>query len=626
MMRWILSGLVLSCLTACGGGGGGSGGTGTGTTPPAETGTGSTQPGGTGTGSNPPDVSVFPVISGAAWDATAVRQVLRVFAFGSHASDAQIHAWADMEPLGAIRQILVVTPNHDLLSPPDPLDDIANRAETLESMRAYWASDDPSNLIPPAFRDLFDDSLAPSFIAAELSWAIAVTKYGVNPVRHRIGLYETNYHMVVHQLFGNIHDRQMIGYYDAIMNAHAAGADYEDVMTTAAIAAAIATQYGHKENVYLNGQFFGNEDFGREYHQLFFGILGKYDPVAHEEVTIKNTAQALTGIRVPFTPAGFSATATFDAALHNPNDLEILGTFITGSTAREKFADLSDTAINHPESLANLPLMIISELADDSLSPSEIDQLRTGWQAMTDKNLMRFLQDYAVSPLFHSPTRVKFFATLERHFLVQNLLLLNNLESYLNIYDFFSYNTTQGVQVFKPANNVFGGERGRDAAASSEIFRNIYNTSTETWELYANASDPLGSGGTWEKDWRLALTANPVSGNYEVEYVAEWLWQRFISDGLDNFGTLERAEVYSLLSSGHNFAFLATAQADPERIYTRAEIEADPQLQTFLADLAGSLVLLASSDVGTRRLANAGIGQAINFIVATPYMMVAQGR
>ena len=124
MMRWVFLGLIVGCLAACGGGGGGggSGGTGTGTTPPAGPGTGSTQPGGSGTGSDPNDLSVFPVISGAAWGATAVRQVLRVFAFGSHAPDAQIHAWADMEPLEAIRQILVVTPNHDLLSPPDPLD------------------------------------------------------------------------------------------------------------------------------------------------------------------------------------------------------------------------------------------------------------------------------------------------------------------------------------------------------------------------------------------------------------------------------------------------------------------------------------------------------------------------
>ena len=79
-MRWVFLGLIVGCLSACGGGGGGSSGTGTGTTPPAGSGTGSTQPGGSGTGSDSNDSSVFPVISGAAWDATAVRQVLRVFA------------------------------------------------------------------------------------------------------------------------------------------------------------------------------------------------------------------------------------------------------------------------------------------------------------------------------------------------------------------------------------------------------------------------------------------------------------------------------------------------------------------------------------------------------------------
>ena len=31
------------------------------------------------------------------------------------------------------------------------------------------------------------------------------------------------------------------------------------------------------ESEIINGKFEGNEDFGREYHQLYFGILGAYD-------------------------------------------------------------------------------------------------------------------------------------------------------------------------------------------------------------------------------------------------------------------------------------------------------------------------------------------------------------
>ena len=619
-MRGIVFGLLLVSLTACGGSGGdGSGNrpTPVGSAPPAP----SPAP--------PPGPAVppplFPVVSEAEWDPTAVRQVLHIFAFGGHASDAQIAAWADLPPREAIREILILDPRHDKLSPPDPLDEVAEQGGRLEDLRAYWASDDPTNLIPPAFRALFDDSDGTMNAAAELTWALAATKYGVNPVRQRIGLFETNYHMVVHQLFGNVADRSMIRYYDDIVDLLAQGANYEDVLTHAAISAAIATHYGHRENVFVGGNFFGNEDFGREYHQLFFGILGVADPDYHESVTIKNTAQALTGIRVPYTAAGFAPVPVYNQSLHNPNDLEILGALINGATAKEKFEALSDVAIDHPESLANLPVMIISELADDELSAAEKQSLRQAWADMSDKNLMRFLRDYATSPLFLGPDRVKRLSTLERHFLVLNLMTLNNLESYLNPYDFFSYNETEGVQVFKPTNNVFGNQRGRDAAASSEVFRAVFNGSTETWYRFAVPSQPLDGGGAWEKDWREAV-GTPPAGIYSTRFLAEWLWERFIADGLDQFSVLERAEVYALLATGHNFARSATGGADPDRVFSRQELENDPALVQQIQQLGDTEVALGSADVDARRFANALVGQAVNFITATPFMFVRQGR
>ncbi|MCZ6856205.1 MAG: DUF1800 family protein [Gammaproteobacteria bacterium] len=622
MARIFVSIVVMVLLGACGGGGGGG-------PPPPTGGSGPPAPPPPPPPPTPPPggTSSLPVISAALWDNTAVRQVLHTFAFGGHASDTQIQTWADMEPLEAVREILVVSPRHDALSPPDSFDPIADKGGTLEGMRAFWASDDVNNPVLEEFRYLFDDTDPNMKIAAELTWAYGVTKYGVNPIRQRIGLFETNYHMVVHQLLGNINDRQMIRYYDDIMNALDAGNNYEDVLTLATLSAAIATQYGHRDNVYFNGEFFGNEDFGREYHQLFFAILGDYDPVVHEEVTIKNTAQALTGIRVEYSnETGFSPAVTHDPSLHNSNDLEILGTFISGGTAQEKFQNLADIAINHPESLDNLPVKIISELADDNLNAQKIAELRGAWRSIENKNLMTFLQDYAASPLFHDSQRFKLLSTLERHFLVQNLMTLNNIESYLLTYGFFRYNQIEGVQVFKPVNNVFGGQRGRDAAASSETFRAVYNSSTEDFARFLATNEVLSSGVEWEKDWRQAMPANPASGGFEVDYVAEWLWQRFIADGLENFGTLERAEVYALLSSFHNFAFIATNQADPDRVYSLSELESDAQLQAVLASLAANVIALDSADLDEKRIANALIGQAVNFIVATPYALVLEGR
>jgi hypothetical protein len=46
----------------------------------------------------PPTLPGLTVISQSRWNTTAVRKVLRTFAFGGQASDDQINAWADMTP------------------------------------------------------------------------------------------------------------------------------------------------------------------------------------------------------------------------------------------------------------------------------------------------------------------------------------------------------------------------------------------------------------------------------------------------------------------------------------------------------------------------------------------------
>ena len=223
MSKLVVVGVLLACIAGCGGGGGGGGGN------PAAPAPAPPAP--------PPPSGLFNVVSGAVWNETAVRQVLHTFAFGGHASDSQVAAWAAMHPLLATREILVLTPRHDLLSPPDPIDELADKDATLEEVAAYWASDDPTNLVDQQFRYLFDATQPNMFIAAELTWGAMTTKFGVNPIRQRIGLFETNYHMVVHQLIGNINDLQLMRYYDNIVNAQRKLADqrpWKIVLTDAA--------------------------------------------------------------------------------------------------------------------------------------------------------------------------------------------------------------------------------------------------------------------------------------------------------------------------------------------------------------------------------------------------------
>jgi hypothetical protein len=390
------------------------------------------------------------------------------------------------------------------------------------------------------------------------------------------------------------------------------------------VSAAIATQYGHHRNVYINGTFSGNEDFAREFHQLFFGVFGTANPAEHEAVTIKNTARALSGIRLSFDTNGFLvAQPAYSTELHDPNDLRILGATISGTSAPQKIQRLAAVAVEHPESLDNLPIILVAGLADDSLDASRIAELRRGWRAMPRKDLLRFLRDYAISPLFHDPRRVKRLNSFERHLLAVNLMLLDNAEAYTDLYDVRHF-TNEGAEPFKPANNVFGGQRGTDAAASAAIVRSALNRSVESWVRFALPAYDQPGVGPKEKDWG-SVAPRDADGRYRVGPVARWLWQRFIADGLEHYGPLEQAQLMSLLAGGVDFATIATNGAQPDRVYTAAEISSTPELRSVLASLAEREIALGSTQVEERRIANALVGQGANFIVATPWFFTLQG-
>ena len=623
-----LTGVVLSFmigLYGCGGGGGT-------TVSTIETPNFTEEP-------TPPEtVSVFTPVSDEEWDETAVRKVLHTFAYGGFATDKQIKIWADMHPQDAIKEIITFDTVNEKLSPPDQ-DFPIPEDKTMRGLWNSWSSDENDYILPKTKEDLRNIITN----LPEKIWLLSVNKRGINPVRQKIGLWETNYHMSISK-GGGVNSFQIMKYYDDILNQLEKKKPYEDVITTAATSAAIATQYTHRKNKIKNGKFFGNEDFGREYHQLFFGILGNYDPEYHESITIKNTAKALTDIRVssviyPFSNRKMlSDTPVFGTKYHYKGSLEILGENITGNNAYEKISNLSKVAINHPESLDNLPVMIIKGLADENLTDKKIKVIRDSWKKMNPKNLLEFLRGYAISKTFHSPDRIKYLSSIDRNVLISNLLTLNNEESYLEFYKTRNYIRNEGVILFQPTHKVFGSQTGEEASKSALVFKEAYNRSVQRFWEFARAYDCVKEPDswrcvrdengnriiTWEKEWEKVLPKDE-NGNYNVKLIAEWLWNRFIADGLKHFGTLERAQVYSLLAKGKDFSYLVDKN-NPFRAYTSEEIESNPDLQQLLNQLANTNLEIESENVNKRLREKEKIGLAVAFIVATPYMFAQEGR
>ncbi|MCP4696459.1 MAG: hypothetical protein GY862_06385 [Gammaproteobacteria bacterium] len=577
------------------------------------------------------------------WDNTAVRKVLHAFAFGGFADDTQIETWAGMAPEQAIQEMLTFDTVNAKLSPPQG-DGLDNTHGTLAELSEFWSASDPANPIHPEEQNGYNLDQADS--AARIWWE-AANRRGLNPVRQKIGFWETNYHMAVSQDVG-VNDAQTVRYYDDIMAGLNAAPDseeagYQNVVSGAALSAAVATQYNHRNNTYEFGRFRGNEDFGREYHQLFFGILGNYNPDYHEEVTIKNTSMALTDMPV----ADGADEIVFGTEKHHADALEILNQSIEGTTAEEKINAASQIAIEHPESLTNLPIIIARGLGDEDLNAAKIKVLQNSWAAMTQKDLLQFLRDYAVSTIFHDSSRLKYNDGIHRHLYVTNQLTLSNEESYRNLYGlkFFegvsikkhtSANVrgafslyVEEVRAFSPMHDVFGGQTGMEASDDAEVFRAVYNRSTDGADQYNLTHYDESDETVWAKDWGSVAPAE-TDGAYSVKTVAEWLWNRFTADGLKNLGILERFHLYSLLANGTDPGYQLD-QANAGRVFTTAELtegdaNADTVLLDAMANWSSTALSLGGADSETRRAANQNVGQAINFIAATPFIFAQEGK
>ncbi len=540
-----------------------------------------------------------------------------------------------------------------------PVEDItATYAETLEALQDLWSSADPDNLTCPSKRFNYnetntraDGNVVLRNLGLKNTWIQAVHKRGLNPFRHKVGFWLSNYQMAV-----NLHDTEpplIREHYDTALDTLGGGAPFHEVLGLGATSAAVAREYGHRSNTYNNntGVFRGNDDFAREFHQLFFRINGDIeDPDYHENTTIEHTAGALTGMQLDKSPNAYGTTLTqdwwvapidfsdhFDATgrnirnltRHYSGDLEILHNTNGGVTAEQKLFDLAAVAINHPESLDNLPVSIINFFADDNLTDEKIIAIRQAWFTLAGQpdDFLSFLRAYAISKTFHSSDTFKYRTAFHRNMTVYNLNTVNNEEAYLNSFTPRGVMVTQGAEVFIPVHDVFGGQISLNAANNPNLFKEAYNSSVEFPNRVARTvetcRDDAGTNlGTWRKDWAQVISTNN-DGEYLIEDVGLWLWDRFISDGRINHGTLEQSQVMALLATGMDLGYLADPN-NPDITYSAQQMTEDP-LKEIIEKNEEAFLDLDSPVTATRREANRRVGMAINFITMTPFMFASQG-
>lgn len=545
------------------------------------------------------------------WDERKVRKVLHLFAFGSSATEEQIQRWATLSPQASIEEIISFNALNPNISPVEGGSPYLNGE--LTELSKVWESQDTDS---EKSRFGLDRWNAPAEV-----WLRSVRDISLNPVRQRIGLLETNDHMVVN-LDASVTSRQVFRYYDDMMTTLAKGSDYGEVLNKAALSAAIATQYNHRENRFEDGVFKGNEDFAREYHQLFFGILGESNTSQHEDVTIRNTAKALTDIRVGRIEVKdgtvLSDTAMVGEEYHYPSDLEILDMPISGGNATEKIGTLSSEAINNEESLRNLPILLIKKLADPTPSGNTMTRLEKAWRDLPTKSLLAFLRSYATSDAFHNEERFRPWTILERRLIIANRLQLTQKErdDYAVVSSWELQQLENGP--FRPIHDVFGSLKGEEAMASSRRFSKAWENSTARIWRYTRSSDEKIN---WQKDWGSVIPKS--EDDYVVSDVAEFLWKRFIGDDTRHFGILERSQVYALLASGRDYG-LRYDEENPLRSYSEEDLSSSSH-QSFIHDLSVSRMSLDHEDDDRRRWANERVGLAIAFIVMTPYMFGQEG-
>ena len=592
------------------------------------------------------------------WNEQAVRDVLRVFAYGGGASDADITAWANMEPSAAIVEMLGMwTINSKLANAASGGNISINPADgSLSRLSNIYGTTGPATS-----RSDFDQKYLPWNSSPARTFAQAVPTRGLNPFRQKIAYFETNYHLALNQ-DKRVTDVQMFRHYDGIANELARsfrdGIGYEDVLANIALSAPVATQYNHKKNQCDGSIFSGNEDFAREYHQLYFGILGvgidrsglaNKDSIptgnaesfnSHEQITIPQTARALSDIQVvQLGNDSFSDLATYGTTKHCSGNLTVYAQNNAGATTDARIKSLAKISINHPESKNTLPLIIISGLADENLDASnpligttadintKIANIQALWSSMPTKNLIEFIRKYAISTMFLNPTRVKYVSTVDRTLTNANTTVLSNAELTYGIVRYDWEITSENINPFRPDHDVFGGQTGLEASNTDDVFRNANNSAV---------SGQFGQTGFWSsnnyvrvKDYRTFL---PKSADISAEDIAKFLWRRILGDATYSYYcSLERAHLVSILSSGRDLNYMLCGNVDVTACATKDNVTAESAITTGSAlatinNAAGTTLFRTGASTTDLNNDNDRIGAAIDFILATPYNFIQVGK
>ena len=218
--------------------------------------------------------------------------------------------------------------------------------------------------------------------------------------------------------------------------------------------------------------------------------------------------------------------------------------------------------------------------------------------------------------------RIKYLTSVDRNILINNLAILNNEENYRDLYYSWWDVSREGINPFRPIHDVFGGQTGIESSDTGDVFREAYNKAIDRYYVFTRTEQD-----TWLKDWG-KIIPKTGDGTYRVKEVGQWLWNRYIADGLKNFGTLEKAHVFALIGSGRDLGYFIN-ENDPLHVYTEEELETTPAFVDMLNDLEIAIVCLDTSAICTqddKKTANFRVGMAINFITATPYMFAQEGR
>lgn len=526
-------------------------------------------------------------------------------------------------------------------------------------MQRFLASNANDNPLCPYRRGAFSEVVGNngSYIYAkhtlQRAWYAAAMLRGSNPFRHKMGLWFTNYLMPV-----NISKIIILrDLYNRSIDSWSQGKPLYRILSEGAGSAAVAFQYRHHNSVFDNSKnrFTGDDNFAREYFQIFFGIHGDTEPQDyHENTTIKNMALLLTGMAIDLdnfskpTVALFGADDNYLAPIvftdhvdpsgrrldnrskHHADPLEILGDIIAGATAKEKLDALSSRAGSHPESLDAVPVRIVEFFGDNNLTPEKIALIRQAWKAQAGQphDLLNFIRFYAISKVFHESNTVKVWNAFDRNITVDNIAVADNNEFYaLGPNAFADTLQAENAEVFTPARGIFGGQTGIEALNNSGIFQKAYNRAIERASERAagnfqckNASGKVIRVLTIDRRPAIPTT----SGRYRVGDVASWLWQRLTADGGRNLEVAERAHLAALLARGADLATVLDPRR-PTAVYTAQQLAAEP-LASKIRSLENVSMALASSDQKAREKANRGVGLAISFISATPYVFAMEGR